>query len=238
MNKSIRDQVIAILIAQLIIWSPSIIAIFKSKISNSSYNDSLATFENWFYNFLGLNLRGFTWAFSIAALTFFAIYIVHAHLSSPVKWDFHNNFLIIGGDHEKGSLVSRVRLFNCEVKNKGNVPVTDFSGFIYINSTGEKFALKLVQRGDVVDTEKLLALPPKHHMYVHGYFSKGITDHSAYKGHLVDDFLNRFVPFSLVANVNSKKYRFKFTEKSIKSVIKKQMEQMVPPRDEGPLFND
>lgn len=107
------------------------------------------------------------------------------------------------------------------------------------NRSGEKYPLKLNKHGDVVGFDELVALPPNQQIGIHAFFGDvgQIADYSAWKGYEPNEFIERYLPFSLFIKIEGKEYRYNFSKEQVKSFIFNYIEKHKKGRT-GPIFRN
>lgn len=237
-NKDIRNIVIGTIIAYVIIWAaPHFFAFLKAKATNISYTNSISSIRTWVATNCHISLTTSLLILTLVWALLCGIWIYKVvEKREPVKWKL-DHFLAMGQINEKGSMVWRIRYFKSQGVNITDRPIKEIDGYVEVDRTGERFPIKLSKDGMIVETSKMLALPPNEEIPVYAFFSNAIKDYSAWKGFESSEFVAHYCPFTFITIFSGKQYKHRFSMKDIKAFIDKRISSSITP-EKGPVFKN
>ncbi len=128
-----------------------------------------------------------------------------------ISWDFSGCFL---GMSRKEQNPIYITCFQSYAFNNSNRPIKKVNGYLRSNLDNTKIPILL----DSMPPEETEGIPPKCKFSIRALFR---DENSAQEGIIEDKFLNEFSDFTLVVNLDNKKFQKRFSRNRVTKLIEK-----------------
>ena len=223
LKKILRDPVGGKIITAftMYIFSTALPSLINDIFSNRGVSDLYQFMNKWFMTYIGVSLNSLYYLLlTLFFFGFVGFVLVKSLLSiSPIKWSF-DDFLFIEGYNMESNPGWLIKSFEATGVNRTKKPISNIKGYLESDYTGERFEMKFTNNGELKDIKSLIAIPPGERLNITVPFrQKSINDYAEWKGLSPSRFLDRYVPFKFVCEIEGKIYEYKFSEKKIKNKL-------------------
>lgn len=204
----------------LYIFSTVLPSLLQNLMGIAGFAKLYGAINGWFLDHLQFSLGTFYYMILTLALFGFVSLILIKVLvvNSPIRWNFEN-FVGMQGHNLDKNPTWYILSFDATGSNRSKKPIRNINGYLQLDYTGEQFPMKFIGESELKELDELIAIPPGEAIHISIPLVTDDVDKELWQGFTPAYFLDRYVPFTFFIEIDSKVYKYKFSESRIKRKI-------------------